>query len=61
MLFKKASSDYLNESVRTLMEDDPGTAYKCLKRLAAQPGENESESDFILTSHQDANLTAEQS
>ena len=53
--FKKAADDYLNKSVRTLMEDDPGTAYKCLKRLSAQPGE--SESDFTLTSHQEANLT----
>ena len=59
--FRQAADDYLNKSVRTLMEDDPGTAYKCLKRLAAQPGESESESDFILTSHLEANLTSEQS
>ena len=61
LLFKKAASDYLDKSVRTLMEDDPRTAYKCLKRLAAQPGENESEGDFTLKSHQDANLTGEES
>ena len=59
MKFKKAAADYIDKSVRTLMEDDPGSAYKCLKRLAAQPGE--SESDFIVTSHLDANLTAEES
>ena len=61
LLFQKAASDYLDKSVRTLMEDNPGAAYKCLKRLAAQPGVNESESDFTLKSHQDANLTSEQS
>ena len=27
--FRAASSTYLQQSVRTLMEDDPGTAYRC--------------------------------
>ena len=42
------------------MEDDPGTAYRCLKRLAAQPGDHPDEGSFTLTSHLDANLTPEQ-
>ena len=58
---KKAASDYLEKSVRTLKEDDPGTAYQCLKRLAAQPGDYQDEGSFKLASHQDANLTPEQS
>ena len=58
---KIAAEDYLAKSVRTLMEDDPGTAYRCLKRLAAQPGDHPDENNFTLSSHQDDNLTAEQS
>ena len=57
--FKIAASNYLDKSVRTLMEDDPGTAYRCLKRLAAQPGDNHDEGSFALPSHQQ--LTPEQS
>ena len=59
--FKQAASDYLDKSVRTLMEDDPGTAYKCLRRLAARPGDFPDDNNFTLTSHQEANLTAEES
>ena len=47
--FKTAASNYLDKSVRTLMEDDPGTAYQCLKRLAAQPGDHQDEGNFKLT------------
>ena len=43
------------------MEDDPGTAYSCLKRLAAQPGDLPDEGSFTLLSHQENNLTPEQS
>ena len=59
--FEKAATDYLNKSVRTLMEDDPATAYRCLKRLAAQPGDHPDEGSFTLESHQVDNLTPEQS
>ena len=59
--FKIAASDYLEKSVRTLMEDDPGTAYRCLKRLAAQPGDHQEDGTFSLSSHQEANLTSDQS
>ena len=59
--FKIAASDYLEKSVRTLMEDDPGTAYRCLKRLAAQPGDHQDEGTFSISSHQEANLTSDQS
>ena len=43
------------------MEDDPGTAYRCLKRLAAQPGDHQDEGTFSISSHQEANLTSDQS
>ena len=43
------------------MEDDPGTAYRCLKRLSAQPGDHQDDGVFTLASHQEAQLTPEQS
>jgi hypothetical protein len=43
------------------MEDDPGKAYKNLKKLGAQPGDCLEENSFILQSHLDANLSAEES
>ena len=58
--FKATSSEYLHKSVRTLMEDCPGKAYRCLKRLAAQPGDHPDEGSFTLTSHQEENLTPEE-
>ena len=39
--FKCTASQYLDRSVRSLMEDDPGTVYRCLKRLSAQPGDHQ--------------------
>ena len=59
--FKIAAANYLDKSVRSLMEDDPGTAYRCLKRLAAQPGDHPDEGAFTLESHLENNLTQEQS
>ena len=32
--YKKAAADYLDKTVRTLKEDDPGKAYRCLKKMA---------------------------
>ena len=43
------------------MKDDPGKAYRCLKRLASQPGDHADEGDFTLTAHLNENLTPEQS
>ena len=59
--FKIAAVDYLQKSVRSLMEDDPATAYRCLKRLAAQPGDHPDEGTFTLVSHEEDSLTPEQS
>ena len=36
---KKATKDYLEKNVRSLKEDDPGKAYRSLKKMAAQPGD----------------------
>ena len=59
--FKIAAVDYLQKSVRSLMEDDPATAYRGLKRLAAQPGDHPDEGTFTLVYHEEDNLTPEQS
>ena len=59
--YKMAAADYLDKTVRTLKEDDPGKAYRCLKRMAAQPGDNQDEGAFTLLSHLEDNLTAEAS
>jgi hypothetical protein len=59
--FEKAAADYLAKTVRTLKEDDPGKAYRCLKKMAAQPGDNQDEGSFTLLSHLEDNLTPEQS
>ena len=36
---KNAAQAYLEKNVRSLKEDDPGKAYRCLKKMAAQPGD----------------------
>ena len=59
--FETAATNYLNKSVKSLMEDDPATAYRRLKRLAAQPGDHQDEGTFTLSSHLENNLTPEQS
>ena len=33
--YEKAAADYLDKAVRSLKEDDPGKAYRCLKMMAA--------------------------
>ena len=56
-----ASQKYLDKNVRSLMEDDPGKAYRTLKKLAARPGDCTDEGSFTLSSHVEDNLTNEQS
>ena len=56
-----ASQAYLNKNVHSLMEDDPGRAYRSLKKLAARPGDCTDEGSFTLSSHVDENLTSAES
>ena len=49
--YEKAAADYLEKAVRSLKKDDPGRAYRCLKKLAAQPGDYLDEGSFTLLSH----------
>ena len=57
----KAAEAYLHKNVRSLKTDNPGRAYKSLKKLSAQPGDLSDEGNFTLISHLEANLDTEQS
>ena len=59
--YKKAANAYLNKNVRSLMEDDPGKAYRSLKKMGAQPGDVSDEGVFQLQSHIEDNLSEEDS
>ena len=58
---KKAAQVYLEKNVRSLKEDDPGKAYRCLKKMGAQPGDCSETSTFTLPNHEAEGLSAEQS
>ena len=59
--FQKAAEAYLEKNVRSLKEDDPGKAYRSLKKMAAQPGDCSDEGSFTLILHQKDNLTSQES
>ena len=59
--YLQASKAYMEKSVRSLVQENPGKAYQTLKKLGAQPGDCTDESSFTLSSHLDKNLTTEQS
>ena len=59
--YKQAATNYLEKNVRSLLEDNPGKAYKNLKKLGAQPGDCSDEGSFSLISHLNENLTTEES
>ena len=59
--YLQAASAYLEKSVRAIKEENPGKAYKSLKKLGAQPGDCSDEGAFSLSSHLDENLSAEES
>ena len=50
--FEKASENFLRKNIDSLKETNPGQAYSILKRMGAQPGENEDTSTFSLPSHE---------
>ena len=59
--YEIAAQTYLEKNVRSLKEDDPGKAYRSLKKMAAQPGDCSDEGTFTLISHLEDNLTDEES
>ena len=58
---KSATQDYLDKTVRTLMESAPGKAYAIMKRLGAQPGDRIDASSFELLEHVSLGLSAAES
>ena len=59
--YQKAANSYLEKNVRSLKEDDPGRAYRSLKKMAAQPGDCSDEGTFQLQSHMEDNLSEDDS
>ena len=59
--YQKAANAYLEKNVRSLKEDDPGKAYKSLKKMGAQPGDCSDEGAFQLQSHIEDNLSEDDS
>jgi hypothetical protein len=59
--YKVELEKYLRKNMDTLMESKPGQAYKVLKKMGAQPGDCIDENTFTLPSHENENLTAQQS
>ena len=51
--FQQAATSYLEKNVRSLKEDNPGQAYRSLKKLGAQPGDCSEQGSFSLSYHSD--------
>ena len=58
---KLETESYLNKNVRSLIEDNPGKAYRSLKKMSSQPGDCEDETSFTLLSHIEDKLTSTES
>ena len=59
--FKKAAQNQLDKFVEDMMEENPGKAYSAMKRMGARPGDCENHGEFTIISHQNNNLTLEES
>ena len=59
--YEKYAADYLEKAIRFLKEHGPGKAYRCLKKMAGQPGDYLDEGTFTLLSHTEDNLSPEES
>ena len=59
--FKKAAQDQLNKHVEDMINEHPGKAYSALKKMGAKPGDCENQGIFNVISHQNENLSVEQS
>ena len=59
--FSKAAKDQLNKFVEDMMNEHPGRAYQAMKKMGARPGDCANDGIFFVTSHQNENLSLEQS
>ena len=58
--FKLAGKQFLKKNFDSLMEAEPGQAYRVLKRMGAQPGENCEDGSFELPEYVSLGLSAAQ-
>ena len=58
---KKAGRKYILKNVTVLKLENPGKAYKILKRMGAQLGDCQDEGAFSLQNHIEANMSPEES
>ena len=58
---RNAAIAYLEKHVKSIKEDDPGKAYRSLRKMASQPGDCAEDDSFELQSHLEDNLSAEES
>ena len=54
----KAKTQFLKKNVENVLQAKPGQAYKMLKRLGAQPGENPEDGSFLLPEYEKLGLSA---
>ena len=59
-LFLKSSKSYIQQNVDQLKEVNPAKAAAILKKLGGAPGDCGDKGDFVILSHQAANLTPQQ-
>ena len=57
----KSSSQFVRKNVDSIMQAKPGQAYKALKRMGAQPGDNPEDGSFLLPEYVRLGLSAEDS
>ena len=60
-MIRRAAQDQLNKHVEDMINEHPGKAYSALKRMGARPGDCENQGVFNVISHQNENLSLEQS
>ena len=57
----KASRQFLKKNVDNLLQAKPGQAYKVMKRMGAQPGDNPEDDSFLLPEYSQLGLSAAES
>ena len=57
----QAGAKFLEKNVESIMQAKPGQAYKVLKRMGAQPGDNPDDGSFSLPEHVRLGLSAAES
>lgn len=59
--YQNLAKNQLEKNIEDMMKENPGQAYRALKKMGARPGDCENSADFQVLAHQKENLTLEQS